>query len=209
MSCLLYVRCSPVSRNSLRLLLTLNTYISRSFRIPEMSFSHNNLPQPTSQMCYFSLQPNPSTHYSVETPACSPTSSHLEETPSDPFNPLLAYRPTSPEPSSRTRMDGSKLMSLQTSAAFPQARPKPQPIQQDVLHVSDNDSDDSINKGNSSSSSSVGLMSPQFLPEVARCSRCHRRPSNDVATGKPSMFQYGLNLWYCTRCANIVGFINR
>jgi hypothetical protein len=46
--------------------------------------------------------------------------------------------------------------------------------------------------------------------EVARCSRCHRSQSIDVTTGKAAnMVAYGLNSFYCLRCANITGFLQR
>ncbi|KAF1827136.1 uncharacterized protein K489DRAFT_405870 [Dissoconium aciculare CBS 342.82] len=45
--------------------------------------------------------------------------------------------------------------------------------------------------------------------EYARCSRCQRTPSIDVRTGLWNMIQYGLNLWYCSRCAALVGLPKR
>jgi hypothetical protein len=46
-------------------------------------------------------------------------------------------------------------------------------------------------------------------PEIARCSRCHRTPSIDITTGKSNMVQYGLNQYYCSRCAGMVGYYSR
>lgn len=88
-----------------------------------------------------------------------------------------------------------------------QIRPQPQP-QQNVLHVT---SDDSITSTTSSSyASSTGSRHNIFSsPESARCSRCHRTPSIDIQTGKSNMVEYGLNQYYCSRCAAMVGFFNR
>lgn len=88
-----------------------------------------------------------------------------------------------------------------------QIRPQPQP-QQNVLHVT---SDESVSStSNSSYTSSTGSRHNIFSsPETARCSRCHRTPSIDIQTGKSNMVQYGLNLYYCSRCAAMVGFFNR
>ncbi|KAK3075904.1 hypothetical protein LTR53_000333 [Teratosphaeriaceae sp. CCFEE 6253] len=102
------------------------------------------------------------------------------------------------------------VMQAQTSAAHGHrrtpSRPSAHPIQ-NVLHVTSDDS------ASSDSDSSTGDESPMFgmaSPlELARCSRCQRMPSLDVRTGKSNMVQYGLNLWYCNRCAGLVGMINR
>jgi len=84
-------------------------------------------------------------------------------------------------------------------------RPQPQP-HQNVLDVNSDDSLSSI----PSSSSGRGSMHNIFSsPEIARCSRCHRTPSIDIKTGKSNMVQYGLNQYYCSRCATMVGFFNR
>lgn len=87
------------------------------------------------------------------------------------------------------------------SAYVPKQRPQPHP-QQNVLHVTSDDSTSSA-----SSSSSTGSMYDIYSsPDLARCSRCHRTPSIDIKTGKSNMVQYGLNLYYCSRCAAMVGF---
>jgi hypothetical protein len=162
------------------------------------------LSNPDYRICYFTIQTTAYSHFSDETPCCSPTFSP-GETPADPTNPLLAYRESQhlfslpPSP----RMPPS-LMQVQTSAAHGQTASRPRPVpQQNVLHVT---SDDSMSSSSSSSSFSFGMMSP---PELARCSRCQRTPSLDIKTGKSNMVPYGLNLWYCNRCAAMVGLINR
>ncbi|KAF2765685.1 hypothetical protein EJ03DRAFT_199787 [Teratosphaeria nubilosa] len=155
------------------------------------------------QACYFTITPPTHHHWSTETPCCSPA--YQDQTPADPTNPLLASRElqqldTPPTPA---MVAAANLMQLQTSAAHgPPTRPRPVP-QQNVLHVT---SDDSLPSDSSPSSYQSGMMSP---PEMARCSRCHRTTSVDVKTGKSNMVQYGLNLWYCNRCATMVGLINR
>lgn len=74
-----------------------------------------------------------------------------------------------------------------------------------MLHVT---SDDSTSSG--SSMHSTGSNRDIFsTPDLARCSRCHRTPSIDVKTGKSNMVQYGLNQYYCSRCAVMVGFYAR
>ncbi|TKA81177.1 hypothetical protein B0A55_02621 [Friedmanniomyces simplex] len=97
----------------------------------------------------------------------------------------------------------ASFMQTQTSAAHGPAsgRPSPRPMQ-NVLPVTSEDTDTSSDGSDSSGSSFFGLASP---PDMARCSRCQRTPSLDVRTGKSNMVQYGLNLWYCSRCADLVG----
>ncbi|WPA96138.1 uncharacterized protein RHO25_000744 [Cercospora beticola] len=98
----------------------------------------------------------------------------------------------------------SNLMSVQTTAAHAQSptRPRPVPMQQNVLWTSSNDSSSSSDSSSSDSSSD----STSQIPVTARCSRCQRTPSVDIHTGKSNMISYGLNLWYCNRCAALVGF---
>lgn len=150
--------------------------------------------------CYFTIIPPSYDHFSVETPCCSPTFCQDDCTPAYLQHPLLASReyftpPLEHELSKTT----TSLMSMQTSAAHGSPRPKPYPMQ-NVLHVT---SDDSTSSGGSSCSSFGST------PEIARCSRCQRTPSVDVRTGKSNMIQYGLNLWYCSRCATLVGLTKR
>ncbi|CAK4032591.1 Hypothetical predicted protein [Lecanosticta acicola] len=155
---------------------------------------------------YFTINPPAYTHYSTETPCCSPNFSPVCESSAYPEHPLLAYcevespvyEPTLPEMA-------SSLMSMQTSAAHGHSnRPRPHPVQ-NVLHVTSDDSTSS----SSSSSKSSSIDSNMSSPEFARCSRCQRTPSIDVKTGGSNMVPYGLNLWYCLRCAHLVGFDKR
>ncbi|KAM0721963.1 hypothetical protein Q7P37_002889 [Cladosporium fusiforme] len=140
-------------------------------------------------------------HFSVETPSATPNHSPGEindNVDSDPYHPLLAYRP--PLPTQPTA--SANLLKMQTAAAHGSPiRPRPVP-QQNLLQVT---SDDSVTSS-SSSRSSLEMFS---APEVARCSRCQRTPSTDVRTGQSNMVQYGLNLWYCSRCASMVGLTER
>lgn len=141
------------------------------------------------------------THFSVETPATSPTYNQSHHTPAPAFleHPLLASRETPLLPHPLPNM-ASNLMSRQTAAAHGHVsgRPRPYPMQ-NVLHVT---SDDSTSSSDSSSSS---IDTQNSCPSIARCSRCQRTPSIDVQTGKSNMVPYGLNLWYCSRCAGLVG----
>lgn len=153
--------------------------------------------------CYFSISPPSYSHYSTETPLYSPTFSPLG-TPADPSNPLLAYRDQQelPHPSSSTTNTSTSFLQMQTAAAHgdKMSRPRPYPVQ-NVLHVT---SDESIGSDDSASSTDSSKSSL----DLARCSRCQRTPGVDAKTGKSNMIQYGLNLWYCSRCASLVG-LNR
>ncbi|KAF2089219.1 hypothetical protein K490DRAFT_63357 [Saccharata proteae CBS 121410] len=161
--------------------------------------------------CYFSILPSTqepynslyhSNHFSVETPTASPHYDVLSpDTLSEPSNPLLAARPSPPYTPSLS-MDASKLLQLQTSAAYSTARPQTQPVQ-DVLDISPinlprrSGSDSSTSSTSSERSDSA---SPQLT--LIRCCRCHRTAS----LGSKSMVSFGLNSYYCSRCASIVGY---
>jgi hypothetical protein len=164
----------------------------------------NTAPSPIQGVCYFSIQHNKYPSYNDETPLTTPFTPPGEDIVSDPSNPLLAYRPCLQSPPIRqARLGMESILQLQTQVAhIPAARrPQPQPLQ-NVLAVGDDLSD-----SDSSSSSQGAMYSPM---EVARCSRCHRSQSIDVTTGKAAnMVAYGLNSFYCLRCANITGFLQR
>lgn len=155
--------------------------------------------------CYFSVSPVLSA-YSDETPYYTPYSPSDGDITADPSNPLLAYRSPPQSPSFLSvKMDVSKFLQMQTQAAHPIQihRPKPQPLQ-NVLDVSD----DSVHSPGSDSSADNSPIS-QSLEQTIRCSRCQRTTSVDLTTRKsPNMVSYGLNLYYCTRCARIVGYHN-
>ncbi|KAF2172106.1 hypothetical protein M409DRAFT_62915 [Zasmidium cellare ATCC 36951] len=158
---------------------------------------HNDLDR---RPCYFTITPPSYDHFSVETPYCSPTFCPDDCTPAYSQHPLLASRELfSPLHDLDHPKATTSLMSMQTSAAHGAPRPKIYPMQ-NVLHVTSDDSTSSSGSNNSSYGSS---------PELARCSRCQRTPSVDVRTGKNNMVQYGLNLWYCNRCAALVGLTKR
>jgi len=146
----------------------------------------NHSPQTIQPSCYFSYNPHPSDHWSVETPLPSP--SFREEVVPDPHNPLLAARPLSGLLTPQT-MDASRLLQLQTAAAHPQSsRPKPQP-HQDVLDVS---------YDSSSSRSSFSSDSTSSTPPNVCCSRCQTTYGRMVA--------YSINSYYCARCAKLTGY---
>ncbi|KAB2580684.1 hypothetical protein BFW01_g6630 [Lasiodiplodia theobromae] len=174
---------------------------SSSAVTPPASTSLNN------GVCYFSFVPasRPENsfidHYSTETP--SPALYDLSvQTPSEPSNPLLAARdwPVS-FVVSPAAMDASKILQLQTAAAYSyQNRPQPQPVQ-DVLDLSPISSRSGSDASSASSSrTSVSGESPSV--QFIRCSRCHR---TDTA-GSKNMVGYGINSYYCVRCADIVGY---
>ncbi|KAL1588436.1 hypothetical protein WHR41_02762 [Cladosporium halotolerans] len=154
--------------------------------------------EPASHLCYFSYKRPVYDHSPVETAlsdaTCSPSESLFE---SEQHHLLLAHT----DLSGSTTMATADLLKLQTAAAHgTPIRPRPVP-QQNLLQVTSDDS--------SSSSSSSMSMDAYSAPEIARCSRCQRTPSHDTKTGKSNMVQYGLNLWYCSRCASMVGFTDR
>lgn len=136
----------------------------------------------SSSVCYFSL-PISSSHFSTETPSATPLAAYSPNTDSDPYHPLLASRPLSPE-SHMSTTETSSLLQLQTSAAH---RPNAQPLQPASTSPSSTSA--------SSSSSGSGLTSPSTLC----CSRCRRESSG-------SMVQFGTNLFYCNHCAKMTGY---
>ncbi|RMZ03662.1 hypothetical protein D0860_06711 [Hortaea werneckii] len=137
-------------------------------------------------------------------PAVDPEMSPQEPSSPDPANPLLAYREPQPLPCMSHAESNDHFMQVQTAAAHSKAphRPSPHPLQ-NMLYTSSESSAESDDSAHSTDSLGSGLTSPI---ETARCSRCQRTPSLDVRTGKSNMVSYGLNLWYCTRCAAMVGF---
>ena len=164
------------------------------------------IPSDSHQLCYFTISPPAHTHdhFSTETRWYSPALSPID-TPSDPANPLLAYREPQmlSTPSSPATKASSSCLQMQTAAAHGHSpsRPRPSPVQ-NVLHVTSSEDSDSSDSSSSIDSSKSSL-------DVARCSRCQRTPGTDFRTGKSNMIQYGLNLWYCNRCASMVGLSNR
>ncbi|KAG8627611.1 hypothetical protein KVT40_005094 [Elsinoe batatas] len=182
----------------------------RSFNM----FSARDIIPPSRQPCYFSITPGrTSISSSVETPLYSPEYQNLDTPIAEPGNPLLAIRPAAATASPyrpTNKMDASKLLQLQTQASLQPARARPQPHPvQDVHIVSDSSANSRTSNDSGASSSSSGKSIFTSSMATARCSRCHRTPSLDVTTGKSNMIEYGLNLFYCTRCANIVGFRSR
>lgn len=65
-------------------------------------------------------------------------------------------------------------------------------------------SDDSI-----SSASSSGSASPKSSLDIVRCSRCQRSLSinTSLPASQSGAIRFGTNSYYCTRCANVVGFV--
>lgn len=157
----------------------------------------------TPPTCYFTILTLPYDHFSVETPCHSPELAPTT-TSATPTHPLLAERhfpllspPLSPI-SSASRVN---FLQMQTAASNgSSSRPRPIPVQ-NVLHVTSDDSSSSNSSYSSSDSHGSSL-------DFARCSRCQRTPSIDKS-GRSNMVQYGLNLWYCKRCASLVGLANR
>lgn len=139
----------------------------------------------TTSLCYFSL-PITSTHFSTETPGTTPLSAYSPDIHPDPYHPLLASRPLSPE-HHMAPAEATSLLQLQTSAAH---RPAAQPLQN-----APSPSRGSSSPSSSGSSSNSGLASPSTLC----CSRCRRESGG-------SMVQFGTNLYYCSHCARMTGY---
>ena len=190
-------------------ILSLLCYIPPSQRLPSTHVDRNPPAvmlslDTTTLPCYFTYHPPSYNHFSTETPCASPLLSPHEPSSPDPANPLLAYRQPQPLPCMSHAESNDHFMQAQTAAAHCKAphRPSPHPLQ-NMLYTSSESSADSDDSTQSSDSLGSDLTSPM---ETARCSRCQRTPSLDVMTGKSNMVSYGLNLWYCTRCAAMVGF---
>ncbi|KAF1838789.1 hypothetical protein BDW02DRAFT_644364 [Decorospora gaudefroyi] len=132
--------------------------------------------------CYFSIVS--AAHFSQETPALLTPCEYQPHTPSDPTNPLLAYRPLPPLHIMSSPADASRLLQLQTQAAH---RPTPEPLQ--LQHRASSTSSSS----SASSSSSVGSSS------TLCCCRCRRE-------SLAGMFQIGTNRYYCSHCARMTGY---
>jgi hypothetical protein len=94
----------------------------------------------------------------------------------DPHNPLLAKRQVPTPVVTPVPMDASRLLQLQTAAAHGQIE----------------------YRSTSSRSSSTSSGSASFTRSTAQCSRCQ--------TDRGTMVQYSINSYYCSRCANIVGY---
>jgi hypothetical protein len=160
------------------------SFCSKTHTSPTMSADHSTPDHlPAAPFCYFSIVP--AAHFSQETPSHSPISDYQSYTPSEPTNPLLAFRPAPPlymtNPS-----DASRLLQLQTQAAH---RPAPEPVQQQQRTSS------TSSTSSNSSTSSLGLASPSTL----FCCRCRRE-------SLANMFQIGTNRYYCSHCARMTGY---
>ncbi len=119
------------------------------------------------------------------------------ERPNDQFNSSPTMSPTT-----------SSFLQKQTAAAHNQpSRPQPAPVQ----HVLEITRDHSRRSSSSLASPETSYSGDSHKSSIdfARCSRCQRTPSFDSKTGENNMVQYGLNLWYCKRCASMVGLTNR
>ncbi|KAF2022112.1 hypothetical protein BU24DRAFT_37565 [Aaosphaeria arxii CBS 175.79] len=157
--------------------------------------SHSPSSVYSSPSCYFSIVPSPSDHFSVETPSNSPQPLpvYSADTLSYPSNPLLAFRPPPYNlPEVPNTMDGSKLLQLQTSAAH---RPDPKPLQR---RPSPSASDSSTGTSGNSSPAPSSTMSAPSLQQLT-CVRCRR-------TTTSSMINVGTSLYYCSHCAQMVGY---
>lgn len=164
-------------------------------------------PSPIQPTCYFTIQPSRSSSISSETPIYSPAEYHYPETPSEPSNPLLALRETPsvfPLSDNMSSTAAANLLQLQTTAAYSPSRPMIQPLQQNVLDVSD---DSTTSRASTDSSSSSTSTSRGYTSHIVRCSRCQRDGyPGDGRHATSGMVSFGTNLHYCKRCASLVGY---
>lgn len=151
---------------------------------------------PVNSTCYFSIRPRTTRDYTCpdETPLSSLSTPSDEDISCPKSTHSIAFQPHLDNPST-FKMDASRLLQLQTQAAHPMSlvRPQARPLQ-DVLYV-----EDSSERSPDSETSSP----PTSSPSTARCSRCQRTLSFTMESARVS---YGLNLYYCARCAEMVGY---
>ncbi|KIW42230.1 uncharacterized protein PV06_05794 [Exophiala oligosperma] len=95
----------------------------------------------------------------------------------------------------------SSILQLQSQVA---SGARPIPLKNP--HSRPNRSDDSISTISSNSSASA---SPKPSLDIVRCSRCQRSLSIDTSLPREhsGAVRFGLNSYYCSRCANVVGFV--
>ena len=99
-------------------------------------------------------------------------------------------------------MSASSFLQLQTRAAHPPKRPQNQP-DKDIQVTTFSSSSTSP----SSPGSSIELSPAQSpLTDWARCSRCHRSVSVDGSLPSMTGVSFGINSYYCQRCAKWVGY---
>ena len=132
-----------------------------------------------------------------------PASHHIRNT-----RPRLgAFSSSSNRASNTAEMDISRLLQLQTTAAYQSpTRPQPQPAQDSASSRTSSEASSSgrTTPGPTTSSSNLLLTN---MSSYIRCSRCQRSLSIDSSnTSHTSAVQYGTNCYYCNRCARMVGF---
>lgn len=99
-------------------------------------------------------------------------------------------------------MSASSFLQLQTRAAHPPKRSQNQPDQHTQVTASSSSS--TCDSSPRSSTESTPPQSP-FI-DFARCSRCHRSVSVDGSPPSMTGVSFGINSYYCQRCANLVGY---
>jgi hypothetical protein len=70
------------------------------------------------------------------------------------------------------------------------------------------DSSSSCNSSRSLSSSvNSGSSTPKNSLDIVRCSRCQRSLSIDPSGRQDNVVRFGMNSFYCNRCATVVGYL--
>lgn len=99
-------------------------------------------------------------------------------------------------------MSASSFLQLQTRAAHPPKRSQDQPDQHTQVTASCSSS--TCDTSPRSSTESTPPQSP--FRDFARCSRCRRSVSVDGSPPSMTGVSFGINSYYCQRCANLVGY---
>ncbi|KAI9748240.1 MAG: hypothetical protein M4579_007279 [Chaenotheca gracillima] len=111
--------------------------------------------------------------------------------------------------SSSTPLNVAALLQLQTEAAY-RTRPQSHPVQQEFLDTSAASSDDGSMASHSSSSSNSrsparGEPEPAQLYTSTTADSGSGAATDDWSTNGQGMVRFGHNLYYCARCASMVG----
>ena len=144
----------------------------------------------------------PNSHDTVETPLMSPTFA-TRKRPADPSKPLpaeIGRQASITPPSSKLTYSNVPLLQVSESHGHLESRAWSSPTQ-------------AVLQGSSNGSTTLNPLPlcarATTCSQVARCSRCRQTLGTDFKTGNANMIHYGLNLWYCSICAGLVGLTGR
>lgn len=152
---------------------------------------------------------------SISTPVISPTSLFATQSPTTPRSEAASrFFQLQTQASHQPKLNRPNLLPLQLSTPPRSISDFTRPSLSAVLasvplliiptKPSADDDDDDNDSSIDSTKSDIGPLGNN-LPESLRCSRCHRTSIKSINSPTSGMMQYGLNLYYCHRCAGIVG----